>query len=228
MFIAFDLLAAGEDDLLAQSFETRRARLETLMETVEHPLHLTRTTRDREAAVRWLAEFEGAGLDGVVAKPLDQPYAPGKRTLFKIKHARTADVVALGYRIHKSGSGVGSLLVGLYDDDGTLRQVGGVAAWSDVRRQELVDELAPLVERDESGETVTAEGERSRFSGSKDVSFVRLRPERVLEVRYDQLEGARFRHTVQFERWRPDRDARSCTYDQLDSVAGYDLADVLS
>ncbi|KAB1862167.1 ATP-dependent DNA ligase [Microbacterium algeriense] len=228
MFIAFDLLAYGEDDLIDQSFETRRERLETVMAAVEHPLHITRTTADREAAVRWLAEFEGAGLDGVVAKPLAQPYAPGKRTLFKIKHARTADVVALGYRIHKSGAGVGSLLVGLYGDDGVLRQVGGVAAWSDARRRELVDELAPLVERDDDGAAVTAEGERSRFSGSKDVSFVRLRPERVLEVRYDQLEGARFRHTVQFERWRPDRDARSCTYDQLDTVAGYDLADVLA
>ncbi|MFF3028893.1 ATP-dependent DNA ligase [Microbacterium sp. NPDC057944] len=227
MFIAFDLLAEGDEDLQSSPFSVRRERLERMLAGVAHPLHITRTTRDREAAVRWLAEFEGAGLDGVVAKPLDQPYAPGKRTLIKIKHARTADVVALGYRIHKSGSGVGSLLVGLYDADGTLRQVGGVAAWSDVRRQELVDELAPLVERDESGGAVTGEGERSRFSGSKDVSFVRLRPERVLEVRYDQLEGARFRHTVQFERWRPDRDARSCTYDQLDTVAGYDLADVL-
>ncbi|MBT2485110.1 MULTISPECIES: ATP-dependent DNA ligase [unclassified Microbacterium] len=228
MFIAFDLLAYGDDDLLTQSFETRRARLESVMEPVEHPLHITRTTRDREAAVRWLEEFEGAGLDGVVAKPLDQPYAPGKRTLIKIKHARTADVVALGYRVHKSGSGVGSLLVGLYDADGTLRQVGGVAAWSDRRRQQLVEELAPLVERDDSGAAVTGESERSRFSGAKDVSFVRLRPERVLEVRYDQLEGARFRHTVQFERWRPDRDARSCTYDQLDTVSGYDLGAVLA
>lgn len=227
MFIAFDLLAVGDDDLLAEPFESRRTRLEALLASVEHPLHITRTTRDHDAAVRWLAEFEGAGLDGVIAKPLTQPYAPGKRTLFKIKHARTADVVALGYRVHKSGSGVGSLLVGLYGADGVLRQVGGVAAWSDARRQELVEELAPWVERDDSGEAVTAEGERSRFSGGKDVSFVRLRPERVLEVRYDQLEGARFRHTVQFERWRPDRDARSCTYDQLDTVAGYDLADVL-
>ncbi|WP_226532201.1 ATP-dependent DNA ligase [Microbacterium paraoxydans] len=227
MFIAFDLLAAGDDDLLTEPFESRRTRLEALLASVEHPLHLTRTTRDHDAAVRWLAEFEGAGLDGVVAKPLAQPYAPGKRTLFKVKHARTADVVALGYRVHKSGSGVGSLLVGLYGDDGVLRQVGGVAAWTDVRRHELVEELAPLVERDDAGEAVTAEGERSRFSGGTDVSFVRLRPERVLEVRYDQLEGARFRHTVQFERWRPDRDARSCTYDQLDTVAGYDLADVL-
>ena len=228
MFVAFDLLAEGQEHLQDRPFAERRARLERLLADVPHPFHLTRTTTDRDVAVRWLAEFEGAGLDGVVAKPLDQPYAPGKRTLIKVKHARTADVVALGYRIHKSGSGVGSLLVGLYDADGSLRQVGGVAAWSDARRQELVTELAPLVERDATGEVVTGEGERSRFAGAKDVSFVRLRPERVLEVRYDQLEGARFRHTVQFERWRPDRDARSCTYDQLDAVAGYDLADVLS
>ena len=227
MFVAFDLLGLGEESLLAEPFHQRRARLEALLDGVPHPLHLTRTTQDRTVAVRWLAEFEGAGLDGVVAKPLDQPYAPGKRTLIKIKHARTADVVALGYRIHKSGSGVGSLLVGLYDSDGQLRQVGGVAAWSNARRQELVEELAPLVERDDDGEAVKGEGERSRFTGGKDVSFVRLRPERVLEVRYDQLEGARFRHTVQFERWRPDRDARSCTYEQLDTVAGYDLADIL-
>lgn len=227
MFVAFDLLALGDDDLLGVPFRERRERLEALMSDVEHPFHITRTTTDRDAAVRWLEEFEGAGLDGIVAKALGEPYAPGKRALIKVKHARTADVVALGYRVHKSGSGVGSLLVGLYDADGTLRQVGGVAAWSDKRRAELVDELAPLVERDDEGGVVTGAGERSRFSGSKDVSFVRLRPELVLEVRYDQLEGARFRHTVQFERWRPDRDARSCTYDQLDTVAGYDLADVI-
>ncbi|MGM7671002.1 ATP-dependent DNA ligase [Microbacterium sp. A93] len=227
MFIAFDLLAEGDEDLQPEPFRVRRTRLEALLAGTRHPLQLTRTSEDHATAVRWLAEFEGAGLDGIVAKPLDQPYAPGKRTLIKVKHARTADVVALGYRIHKSGSGVGSLLVGLYDGDGVLRQVGGVAAWSDVRRQELIGELAPFVERDDDGAAVTAEGERSRFTGSKDVSFVRLRPERVLEVRYDQLEGARFRHTVQFERWRPDRDALSCTYDQLDTVAGYDLADVL-
>ncbi|WP_243230622.1 ATP-dependent DNA ligase [Microbacterium sp. CIAB417] len=228
MFVAFDLLADGDDLLQERPFFERRDRLEQLLHDVPHPFHLTRTTREQAVAERWLAEFEGAGLDGIVAKPLGQPYAPGKRTLIKVKHARTADVVALGYRIHKSGSGVGSLLVGLYDADGTLRQVGGVAAWSDVRRQELVEELAPFVERDADGEAVTGEGERSRFSGAKDTSFVRLRPERVLEVRYDQMEGARFRHTVQFERWRPDRDARSCTYAQLETVAGYDLDDVLA
>ncbi|WP_405373020.1 MULTISPECIES: ATP-dependent DNA ligase [unclassified Microbacterium] len=228
MFVAFDLLALGDRDLQGAPFSERRAELETLLAGVPHPIHLTRTTTDRAQAERWLAEFEGAGLDGVVAKPLAQPYAPGKRTMLKIKHVRTADVVALGYRVHKSGTGVGSLLVGLYDDDGQLRQVGGVSAWTDVRRRELVDELAPLVERDEDGAAVTGASERSRFAGSKDVSFVRLRPERVLEVRYDQLEGSRFRHTVQFERWRPDRDAASCTFDQLDSVSAYDLGRVLA
>jgi ATP-dependent DNA ligase len=144
-----------------------------------------------------------------------------------VKHHRTADVVLLGYRVHASGSGVGSLLLGLYDDDGALRNVGGASAFSNVRRQELVDELAPLVERDETGEIVTGATDRSRFSASKDVSFVKLRPERVLEVRYDQLEGMRFRHTVQFERWREDREPRSCTFDQLDRPVAYDLSDVL-
>jgi ATP-dependent DNA ligase len=148
--------------------------------------------------------------------------------MLKIKHHRTADVVALGYRIHTSGRGVGSLLVGLYGDDGQLRNVGGVSAFSDAKRLALIDELEPLVERDESGAAVTGETDRSRFSGSKDVSFVRLRPERVLEVRYDQMEGMRFRHTAQFERWRPDREARSCTFEQLDRPIAYDLGDVLT
>ncbi|QCR41210.1 ATP-dependent DNA ligase [Microbacterium sp. SGAir0570] len=227
MFIAFDLLARGEHDLQGDPFSRRRSELVDLLRTVPDPIHVTRATDDVDTARRWLAEFEGAGLDGVVAKPNDQPYAPGKRTMLKIKHARTADVVAIGYRIHKSGTGVGSLLVGLYGDDGALHGVGGVSAWSDKRRRELIDELEPLVERDAAGEAVTGESDRSRFASSKDVSFVRLRPELVLEVRYDQLEGRRFRHTVQFERWRHDRDARSCTFDQLETAAAYDLADVL-
>lgn len=227
MFIAFDLLARGDRDLQGAPFAERRAQLVDLLEGVPHPVHVTRTTDDPDLARQWLAEFEGAGLDGVVAKPLAQPYAPGKRTMFKIKHARTADVVALGYRIHKSGQGVGSLLVGLYDDEGHLHSVGGVSAWTDKRRRELIDELAPLVERDADGDAVVGETDRSRFSASKDVSFVRLRPERVLEVRYDQLEGRRFRHTVQFERWRPDRDARSCSFAQLETVSAYDLGGVL-
>jgi ATP-dependent DNA ligase len=227
MFIAFDLLARGERDLQPEPFATRRAELVDLLLGLPHPIHVTRTSDDPDVARRWLAEFEGAGLDGVVAKPLAQPYAPNKRTMFKIKHARTADVVALGYRIHKSGHGVGSLLVGLYTAEGTLMGVGGVAAWSNERRLSLIDELAPYVERDDAGDAVTGETDRSRFSASKDVSFVRLRPELVLEVRYDQLEGYRFRHTVQFERWRHDREARSCTYDQLETVSAYDLGAVL-
>lgn len=228
MFIAFDLLARGDRDLQSEPFQVRRAELVDLLGGSPHPIHVTRTTDDPGRAARWLSEFEGAGLDGVIAKPLDQPYAPNKRTMFKIKHARTADVVAMGYRIHRSGQGVGSLLVGLYSDDGRLYPVGGVAAWSNQRRLELINELAPLVERDESGAALRAEGEKSRFqSGRADSSFVRLRPERVLEVRYDQLEGWRFRHTVQFERWRPDRDPESCTYDQLESVSAYDLGEVL-
>jgi ATP-dependent DNA ligase len=228
IFVAFDLLARGERSLLDVAFRERRAELESLVGDLGEPVHLTRTTTDVEVARRWLEEFEGAGLDGVVAKRLDAEYAPGKRLMLKIKHHRTADVVALGYRVHKSGRGVGSLLLGLYDADGVLRNVGGASAFSDKRRLELVDELEPLVRRDDSGEVVKGETERSRFSGSKDVSFVSLEPTRVLEVRYDQMEGDRFRHTVQFDRWRPDRDARSCTFEQLEKPIAYDLSRVIA
>jgi ATP-dependent DNA ligase len=227
IFVAFDLLSLGGESLLDAPFAERRTALESLVGGLGDPLHLTRTTKDVEVARRWLIEFEGAGLDGVIAKSLAAAYAPGKRAMFKVKHHRTADVVLLGYRRHVSGSGVGSLLLGLYDADGNLRNVGGASAFSDVRRLELVDELEPLVQRDDSGEIVTGETEASRFSSGKDTSYVRLRPERVLEVRYDHMEGARFRHTVQFDRWRPDREARSCTFDQLERPLAYDLADVL-
>ena len=227
MFVAFDLLSLDGDDLMNRPFAERRAALEGIAAGWRHPLHLCQTTTDVELARRWLVEFEGAGLDGVVAKPLDAAYAPGKRTMLKVKHHRTADVVVLGYRVHTSGRGVGSLLLGLYDEEGVLRSVGGASAFTAQRRLELVDELEPLVERDENGEIVKGETDRSRFSASKDVSFVRLRPERVIEVRYDQLEGARFRHTVQFERWRDDREPRSCTFDQLERPVAYDLSDVI-
>lgn len=227
MFVAFDLLALDGEDLMPKPFAERRSALERLAAGWTDPVHLCQTTTDVDLARRWLVEFEGAGLDGVVAKPLGAPYAPGKRTMLKVKHHRTADVVLIGYRVHSSGRGVGSLLLGLYDGDGVLRSVGGASAFSNARRLELVDELESLVERDDEGNAVTGEGERSRFSASKDVSFVRLRPERVLEVRYDQLEGMRFRHTVQFERWRDDREPRSCTFDQLDQPVAYDLNDVL-
>ena len=246
MFVAFDLLALGGRDLLDTPFAERRA---LLLETLgpeggadggpdggaddtaggaDRPLHVSRATDDVATARRWLTEFEGAGLDGVVAKPARASYAPGKRTMLKVKHHRTADVVVLGYRVHKSGSGVGSLLLGLYDADGELTNVGGASAFSDARRLELVDELAPFVDRDDDGEVRHAETERSRFSSGKDVSFVPLRPELVVEVRYDQMEGSRFRHTVQVERWRDDREARSCGFDQLEVPAAYDLGEVLA
>ena len=226
-FVAFDLLHLDGEDLTGRPFDERREALDRLAEHLDAPLFTTRTTLDVETARRWFTTFEGAGLDGVVAKPRTRPYEPGKRTMLKVKHHREADVVALGYRVHKSGSGVGSLLLGLYDDEGVLRQVGGVSAFSDKRRQELVDELEPLVERNADGRPVTGEGEQSRFASGRDTSFVRLAPERVLEVRYDQMEGDRFRHTVQFSRWRPDRDASSCGFDQLEVPAAYDLGEVL-
>ncbi|WP_413602250.1 ATP-dependent DNA ligase [Curtobacterium sp. Curtsp57] len=227
-FVAFDLLAADGEELVDLPFDERRTRLQALADELADPLFVTRTTLDVDLAREWLTTFEGAGLDGVVAKPRARPYEPGKRSMFKVKHHRTADVVAIGYRVHKSGSGVGSLLVGLYGEDGELRQVGGVSAFSDKRRLALVEELDPVVLRDADGTPVTGDGEKSRFSSGRDTSFVRLSPERVLEVRYDQMEGARFRHTVQFERWRPDRDARSCGFEQLEVPAAYDLRDVLS
>ena len=227
MFVAFDLLAQGDDSLLETPFGERRAALESLLGGLEHPVHVTRTTTDVSLARTWLVEFEGAGLDGVVAKPLAEPYAPGKRRMLKIKHHRSADVVLMGYRVHTSGQGVGSLLLGLYDDDGNLQGIGGASAFSNAKRLELIDELAPLVVRDEGGAAVTGDKDRSRFSSGKDRSFVQLEPTRVLEVRYDQMEGMRFRHTAQFFRWRPDREATSCTFEQLDRPIAYDLSDVL-
>ncbi|TAM71700.1 MAG: ATP-dependent DNA ligase [Microbacteriaceae bacterium] len=228
MFVAFDLLALGGAGYLDRSFGERRAALEELVGPLGDPIRLSQTTTDVVLARRWLVEFEGAGLDGVVAKPLASAYSPGKRVMLKVKHRRTADVVVTGYRVHASGNGVGSLLLGLYDAEGELRSVGGASAFTNARRLELIDELAPAVLRDESGDIVTGEGERNRFSSGKDVSFVRLRPTLAAEVRYDQMEGMRFRHTAQFERWRPDREARSCTFDQLDRPIAYDFSRVLS
>ena len=230
--VCFDLLALGSASLLDVPFRDRRARLEQALSGLmdDDPIHLTQVTTDADVARTWFERFEGAGLDGVVAKPLDQPYAPGKRTMLKVKHHRTADAVVYGYRVHKSGQGVGSLLLGLFtEQDGADRLVGvgGIAAFTNLRRLELVEEFEPLVVRDEDGTVVDAATDRSRFSGSKDVSFVPVRPERVVEVAFDQLEGVRFRHAVTFLRWRPDREATSCRLDQVDRAPAYDLAEVL-
>ncbi|WP_434993431.1 ATP-dependent DNA ligase [Arthrobacter sp. Ld5] len=227
-FIAFDLLALDGADLTGIPFRERRTALEDIGGFFSPPVHLSQVTDDVDLARRWLVEFEGAGLDGVVAKPLAAAYEPNKRRMLKVKHHRSADTVVLGYRIHASGQGVGSLLLGLYDDDGALRNVGGISAFSDARRLELVDELEQDVLRDGDGVAELGATERSRFAAAKDVSYIRLHPRRVVEVRYDQMEGDRFRHTVQFERWRPDREARSCTFGQLDLPAAYDLSRVLT
>jgi ATP-dependent DNA ligase len=227
--ICFDILALGDDDLTGNPFISRRERLESVFSSVpvEAPIHLTRTTTDAATARDWFERFEGAGLDGVVAKALAAPYRQGKRAMFKIKHSRTAEAVVIGYRIHKSGNGVGSLLLGLYNEHGALYPVGGISAFTNIRRLELVDELAPLVVTDDQGEAVKGTTDRSRFSGNKDTSFVRLRPERVVEVKFDQMEGQRFRHTVTLLRWRPDRDPESCSAAQVDRAIAYDLAVVL-
>ncbi|WP_313022218.1 ATP-dependent DNA ligase [Mobilicoccus sp.] len=227
--VAFDLVALDDDSLLDVEFATRRERLEDVLASLGagSPLHLTRATRDAAEAREWFVRFEGAGLDGVVAKPLSGTYTPGKRTMVKVKHKRTAEAIVTGYRVHKSGRGVGSLLLSLVTDDGRLLGVGGIAAFTAARRLALIDELAPLVRRDEDGEILHAETDRSRFSGNKDVGYVPLRPERVVEVAFDQLEGARFRHAVTFLRWRPDRDPESCLLSQIEVAPAYDLAAVL-
>lgn len=228
-FVAFDLLAEGDEDLTGAPAQERRRRLEQLWGSLEAPLHLTQRTDDPEVARRWLADFEGAGLDGVVAKPRAARYEPGKRVMTKVKHARTADVVVVGYRVHKSGQGVGSLLLGLrVPGQEGFAQVGGASAFTAARRLELLDELAPHVERDADGEPLRGAGERNRFSASRDGSFVVVRPELVCEVGFDQLEKGRFRHVVRFLRWRPDREPLSCTTDQVEVAAAYDLQAVLS
>ena len=238
-FIAFDLLALDDIDYTKRPFEERRTALERALDSARAPIHLTPTTRDSAVAEQWFAQFEGAGLDGVVAKPLNGTYQPDKRTMFKIKHQRTADCVVAGYRVHKSGpDSIGSLLLGLYKDDGTLASVGVIGAFPAARRKELFKELQPMVTtfddhpwawaKQEEGSRTPRNGEGSRWNNGKDLSFVPLRPELVVEVRYEHMEGVRFRHTAQFNRWRPDRDPKSCTYEQLEEPVRYDLADILA
>ncbi len=237
-FIAFDLLALGDEDFTGRPFTDRRTALEGALAKAEAPIHLTPATRDRDLAQEWFAQFEGAGLDGVVAKPLGGSYQPDKRVMFKIKHQRTADCVVAGYRVHKSGPDViGSLLLGLYNDAGELASVGVIGAFPAARRKELFAELQPLVTtfddhpwawaRQEEGARTPRNSEYSRWNVGKDLSFVPLRPELVVEVRYEHMEGVRFRHTAQFNRWRPDRDPRSCTYEQLEEPVSYELTDIL-
>jgi ATP-dependent DNA ligase len=241
-FVAFDLLALGDVSLETRPFAERRARLEDALAGLGGPAYLTRTTTDRDEAQRWFEHFEGAGLDGVVAKPLQAAYQQNVRSMLKVKHARTADVVLAGYRLHKNSTEarplLGSMLLGLYDD-GKLQHVGVAASFTEKRRAELLEELRPLEcglaehpwgawEEWAIANPDRVPGTQSRWSQGKDLSFVPLRPERVLEVGYEHMEGRRFRHTAQFKRWRPDRDPESCGYDQLEEPVSYDLAEVLA
>lgn len=239
-FVAFDLLALADEALTGVELTERRALLTRALAGVTAPVHLAPATTDIEVARGWFEEYEGAGLDGVIAKPLTLRYRQDERVMFKIKHERTADVVVAGYRFHKSGPVVGSLLLGLYDDGGRLQHVGVSAAFAMKRRAELVGELEPLRMDDVAGhpwaawsdeaahETARLPGAPSRWSGKKDLSWVPLRPERVAEVAYDHMEnGARFRHTARFRRWRPDRVPESCTYAQLEEPVRYDLDEIL-
>jgi len=236
--VAFDLLAADGEDLRALAFEQRRARLEKLLANVRPPVHLTPMTRDAKMATDWLQRFEGAGLDGVMAKPASGSYEPGKRAMFKIKHSRTADCVVAGFRWHKDGEGkrVGSLLLGLYDKHGDLHHVGVTSAFNMKVREELVTLLEPLRQNamqdhpwkawaQQDGST-RMPGGQSRWSAGKDLSWEPLRIERVCEVKYDHMQGPRFRHAAIFQRWRADKRPEDCTYDQLEITTPYELEKV--
>lgn len=240
-FVAFDLLALADQSLLEVPLADRRAMLTMALSGVTAPVHVAPATTDVDTAQGWFEQYEGAGLDGVIAKPLTLRYLQNERAMFKIKHERTADVVVAGYRLHKSGPVVGSLLLGLHNDQGVLQHVGVSAAFSMNRRAELVEELEPLRMADVTGhpwaawadeaahESARLPGAPSRWSGKKDLSWVPLRPEWVAEVAYDHMEnGVRFRHTARFRRWRPDRTPESCTYAQLEEPVSYDLAEIFA
>jgi ATP-dependent DNA ligase len=240
-FVAFDVLAAGGRNLMDAPQQERRKALERLLKGLKPPVHLTPMTVDRSTAERWLDQFEGAGLDGVIAKSPGVPYLPGKRAMIKVKHVRTADCVVAGFRWHKSGKDtLGSLLLGLYDDRGVLQHVGVTSSFTMARRKQLVKELAPLRENALEGHPWRSwaemdahqfsrmPGGQSRWSAGKDLSWEPLRIERVCEVKYDHLQGNRFRHAAVFLRWRPDKPPRECRYDQLDVTTPYELSKVFS
>jgi ATP-dependent DNA ligase len=238
-FVAFDLLGAGKRDLRPAPQQERRAALESLLGSARPPLYLTPMTRERAVALDWLTRFEGAGLDGVIAKPAGAPYQPGKRAMIKVKHARTAECVVAGFRWHKSGRDVvGSLLLGLFDDAGVLQHVGVTSAFTMPVRRQLAKELASLREgamenhpwrewagaaADQGNKFGRMPGGQSRWSAGKDLSWEPLRPERVCEVKYDHMQGDRFRHAAIFLRWRPDKRPQDCRYDQLEVTRPYEL-----
>jgi ATP-dependent DNA ligase len=240
-FVAFDLLALEDEEIAALPQSERRERLVAVFDGVKSPMHLTPATTDVSLARQWFQQFEGAGLDGIVAKPQHLAYRPDTRAMYKIKHERTADCVVGGFRWHKTSTDdkplLGSMLLGLYDEQGALQHVGVCGSFSVARRAELAALLSPLQPEGLDGhpwaDWAEAEGEgrrpgaTSRWNAGKDLSWVPLRPELVVEVAYDHLQGNRFRHTTQFRRWRTDRSPVSCTYDQLEEPIAFDIAEVL-
>jgi ATP-dependent DNA ligase len=239
-FVAFDVLAIGRRNLMESPQAERRTALEELLRDVKPPVYLTPVTRDRATALDWLTRFEGAGLDGVIAKPTDGEYLPGKRAMIKVKHARTADCVVAGFRWHKSGKdAIGSLLLGLYDDNGVLQHVGVTSSFTMTRRRQLAKELQPLRRNameehpwrewaSAASESSRMPGAQSRWSAGKDLSWEPLRIERVCEVKYDHMQGDRFRHAAHFMRWRPDKPPQDCRYDQLEVTKPYELDKIFS
>jgi len=244
-FVAFDLLALGDRDLMAEPLTERRALLTEALAGADATVHLTPATTDRDVAADWFVRFEGAGLDGVMAKPPGGLYEPNKRVQFKVKHKRTADCVVAGFRMHKDGDGVGSLLLGLYDDDGRLHHVGVASSFTARRRKELLAELAPHLEdaleahpwrewaeaesrASDPGGTKRMPGATSRWNAKKDLSWTPLRIELVAEVAYEQVQNGRFRHSARLLHWRPDRDPGSCTYAQLEVVPAFELSEIFS
>jgi ATP-dependent DNA ligase len=238
-FVAFDLLAVGGERIMEQPQNQRRRSLERLLAKAKPPIHLTPMTRDANVARDWHKRFEGAGLDGVIVKPADATYQPGKRAMIKVKHARTADCVVAGFRWYKDvDDAVGSLLLGLYDDSGSLHHVGVTSSFTMAKRKELAKELEPLRQnalqrhpwsewaRPEAHGSQRMPGGQSRWSAGKDLSWEPIRIERVCEVKYDHMQGDRFRHAAVFLRWRPDKPPADCRYDQLEVTPAYELAQV--
>ncbi len=242
--VFWDLLALGDEDLRPLPLSERRARLVQVLANAKKPIHVTPATTDRDTANDWFHRFEGAGLDGVMAKPLAGAYEPNKRTMFKVKHKRTCECVVAGFRWHKNGNGtlVGSLLLGLYDAEGKLQHVGVAASFTEKKRRELVELLAPYRENaaaehpwrewggfDQHGEDAQRmPGAKSRWSANKSLEWEPLRPELVAEVEYDHMQGTRFRHTAQFQRWRTDKKPSDCDYEQLETTPPYELRQIFA
>jgi ATP-dependent DNA ligase len=239
--VFFDLLCVGDRDLRSEGFAVRRAELEKVLGRAKAPIHITPATHDANVAQDWFTRFEGAGLDGVMAKPTRGRYEPDKRSMLKVKHERDCDCVVAGFRWHKNGDGtlIGSLLLGLYDDAGALQHVGVCASFTAAKRKELVEFLEPYRERaldghpwagwaGAEGDAQRMPGGKSRWNSGKDLSWVALRPELVVEVAYEHMQGTRFRHMAQFRRWRTDKQPKDCTYAQLEVVTPLELKDIFA